>query len=663
MEFEILGPLRVSVGGRVLDPGGGKQRLLLACLLVRANRVVSLDRLIDELWGERPPRDAAAAVHSYVSRLRRALEPDRSAEGAGRLVRVSPGYVLRVGDDEVDAFRFERLYREGRRALMDGHLEAAASALAAGLALWRGEVFADVVGAEFVRSEATRLEQLRLLAVEDLMEGWLRLGRHDSVVAEAASVLAANPYRERLRGQLMLALYRAGRQVDALRVYREGHDLLAEELGLEPSAELQQLEDDILLHKPHLDWRPAPTRPGARVRRLSRRRRVPPGRRARFAGRHVELATLVTAWRRALGGERQLVVVSGEAGIGKTRLAVELTTVAAGDDATVLYGAAHPDSIVPYQPFAEAFGDYVADASSAVVGDDLDGIDGIFGWLVPDLARRVPDLVVPAGADSLTDRYALFEAAAAFLGRLCDRAPVVAVLDDLQWADHASWLLLAHVARSTAPMRLLVVATLRDDVSEEAPSTAILGGLRREGLVEEVHLVGLDDTAVAELTSDRFDAAAAAGLAPAVAELSSGNPFFVEQLLDRAEELGAGSATFGVAMLGVPDGVREVIAQRVSGLSASAQRSLSNASVVGQEFDVDVVAAVSAARPEELLDGLDEAAAAGLLVEVPASVGRYRFAHALTREALYGGLSATRRAHLHRARRGGDSGVASQSAR
>ena len=654
MEFEILGPLEVSDGIRIVDVGSVKQRRLLASLLFQPNRFVSTDRLVDNLWGDRPPRNAAAALHAYVSRLRRALEPGRLPGAKAAVVVHAPaGYMLRVSEDDIDARRFERLVEEGYQALGDGDAERAESLLGTALALWRGEVLADLHDPEFVRAESARLEQLRLGAIEESIEAWLILGRHDVVVTKAAEILGAHPYRERLRGQLMLALYRSDRQVDALRVCREGRQLLADELGLEPSPALQQLEDDILLHKSHLEWRPLPRRPRSSVstRAASRWPPTVPSQRGVCVGREVELADLIEAWRRAVGGQRQVVVVSGDAGIGKTRLAVELGTVAARDGAIVLYGAGHLDSVVPYQPFAEALTSYAAETPPATLRDDVAHVGGTIGRLAPELARRLPGLADPVRADPETERYLLFEAAAALLERLAERAPVVVVLDDLHWADEGSWLLLAHLARHTTATRLLLLVTLR--AVESAPHASMLAGLRREGLAGQLGLTGLDSQAVGDMIADRWGSPPPAEFCVAVTELSSGNPFFVEQLLARVEETaptgddGRPPTRLDIAVLGVPEGVRDVIGQRIGGLSTEAGQVLAIASVVGQDFRLDVIDGVTDLGVNALVDVFDEAVTAGVVVEILGSFGRYRFTHALTRETLYGGLTRTRRAYLH----------------
>jgi len=246
VEFRVLGPLEVLQGDRLVRVGGARQRSLLAVLLIRANELVSSDRLIDELWGARPPSEAANALQAAVSRLRRALGADH-ANGrlSARVVTRSPGYVFEVDADLIDARRFERLAREGREALAHTDAARAAARLADALALWRGESFADFVYEPFAQSEIARLEELRLVATEDRIQAELELGRELDVPGLEALV-ARHPFRERLRGELMLALYRTGRQAEALEVYRDGHRMMTEELGIDPGPALRELEAAIL---------------------------------------------------------------------------------------------------------------------------------------------------------------------------------------------------------------------------------------------------------------------------------------------------------------------------------------------------------------------------------------------------------------------------------
>jgi DNA-binding SARP family transcriptional activator len=237
MDFRILGSLEVSHAGRSLALVGAKQRALLAALLLRANEPVSVDRLIEDLWGEQPPEGGRKSVQVQISRLRKTL-----GSGDGPVVTRPGGYMIRVEPGELDLERFERLTEEGRSALAADDPERAAERLRAGLELWRGPPLADLAFESFAQPEIGRLEGSRLAALEDRIEADLAGGRHADLVAEIEALVADHPLRERLRRQLVLALYRAGRQAAALEAYRAASSMLIDELGLEPTPELRQLE-------------------------------------------------------------------------------------------------------------------------------------------------------------------------------------------------------------------------------------------------------------------------------------------------------------------------------------------------------------------------------------------------------------------------------------
>ena len=254
MDFRILGPLEVSDNGRRLEIGGPKQRTLLAILLLHPNEVVSAHRLIDEVWGEAPPATAAKTLRAHVSRLRKALNGEAGAAGrtGGRLETRGPGYLLNVRPGELDADRCQALLDDARRALATGKTGEAAESIRRALELWRGSPLADFAYDAFAQAEIARLEELRLEALEERIEAELALGHHREVVGEVEGLQGRHPLRERLLGQLMLALYRSDRQTEALHVYQRGRMALNEELGLEPSQGLRRLERQILEHDPAL---------------------------------------------------------------------------------------------------------------------------------------------------------------------------------------------------------------------------------------------------------------------------------------------------------------------------------------------------------------------------------------------------------------------------
>src|SRR5215208_1916315 len=255
IDFRILGPLEVVREAHALPLGTPKQRALLGFLLLHTNESVSRDRLVDELWGEAAPATVNAALSGYLTKLRRALA---NGDDESVLATRAPGYVLQVEPDSLDAVVFERLIEEGRAALARGEAVEAATRLRDALSLWRGPALADLAYEPFAQQEIRRLEELRVEALEERVEADLALGRHDSLVPELEALVAEHPYRERLRAQLILALYRCGRQADALAAYQAARRTLDEELGLEPGRRLQELEQAILQHDPAIE---APARP------------------------------------------------------------------------------------------------------------------------------------------------------------------------------------------------------------------------------------------------------------------------------------------------------------------------------------------------------------------------------------------------------------------
>jgi predicted ATPase/DNA-binding SARP family transcriptional activator len=305
VEFRVLGPLEVVAAGYSLELGTPRQRILLGLLLLHAGEVVSYDRLVEDLWDDDPPLTARHTLQGYAHRLRHTLGPE-----GWRLITRPPGYQLKVSTGELDAQRFQDLATAGRRALVRDDPQAAADQLAVGLGLWRGPLLADLDEVAALAPERARLEALRLTALEDRVEADLALGGHGGLVAELEGLLADHPYRERLWGQLMLALYRSGRQADALQAFHRARQVLDEELGIEPSRWLRRRQEQILLQDAALEV-PDPTPPPRPQQHL-------PAQRTSFVGRRRELAEL-----QGLLQTRRLVCVTGPPGSGKTRLAVE----------------------------------------------------------------------------------------------------------------------------------------------------------------------------------------------------------------------------------------------------------------------------------------------------------------------------------------------------
>ena len=376
-----------------------------------------------------------------------------------------------------------------------------------------------------------------------------------------------------------------------------------------------------------------------------------------FVGRDGELHRLERMWKEAAAGERRVALFSGEPGVGKTRLAAELAELVYTDGVGVLAGRCDEDMSVPYQPFVEALRQFVDHGPVEGPADRFGRYAGELTRLVPEVADRLPPGSVPLRSDPETERYRLFDAVAGWLAALSAAQPVLLVLDDLHWAAKPTILLFRHVARSPEPMRLLVVGTYRDtELSHDHPLVEVLADLRRRAGVERFSLVGLDEGGVADYMERAAGGdlgAEALLLARTVHQETGGNPFFVGELLRHLAETGAverrgeeWATQLPIDEMGIPEGVREVVGRRLAHLSDDAQRVLRTAAVTGAEFEVPLLQTASGVDEEGLLSGLEEATAAGLVIEAPGN--RYRFAHALVRHTIYDRLSAARRPTLHR---------------
>jgi DNA-binding SARP family transcriptional activator len=326
MEFRVLGPLEIWNGDRQIVLRAAKQRALMTILVVRANQSLSIDFLVEQLWPHRAPDSAPALIRVYVSQLRKALERQTAGGTGGLLLTRASGYSVEVEPEQVDCTRFERLLAHGQRLLAQGQAWAAAGHLHEAVALWRGPALADIAETQIGQTEAVRLAELHAVAVEERIQADLACGRHAELVGELFALVKSYPLREHLYGQLMLALYRSGRQAEALRVYQEAHRLLAEELGVRPVEELQELQRAILRADPDLRWRPPAetiAMPGAPV--LSVPRQLPPDV-DDFTGRGAEMARIEELLEQQRSGATAVVVwaIAGKPGVGKTAFAIHV---------------------------------------------------------------------------------------------------------------------------------------------------------------------------------------------------------------------------------------------------------------------------------------------------------------------------------------------------
>ena len=510
--------------GRLAPLGGEKQRALLALLALRANEIVAREWLLEELWADEPPATAAKALQVYVSRLRKVLPP-------GALATRPPGYVLDVDPDDVDVHRFKRLVAEAGNA----EPGQASQLLRRALALWRGPPLAEFGNEPFARGEADRLSDLQLAALKDRIDADLALGDHRALIPELKRLVEEHPHRERLRGQLMLALYRSGRQAEALDAYRDARSTL-NEIGLEPSAALRALERRILTQDPALDLvdaTPLTRDSGGHALLPGPLVPTPP---LPFVGRKRELDVLRSLLALAVGGEGRVVLVSADAGEGKTRLVRELARQAVDEGVLVLYAAADAAIATPYQPLLEWFAFLLRVC-------DPEALEALTGGADP-LPRLVSELASAndeptANGDRATQRYHLQTGVTNLLARMSRVRPLLLVIDDIQWADQGTLHLLRTFARTAPEGRILVIATLDERRDKREP-------ILSDTLADLSRLDGVTQLTFGKLAADDVNALirAATGTSPSarlaarIAEDTNGTPLQLRELL---AELGLGT--------------------------------------------------------------------------------------------------------------------------
>ena len=660
LEIRVLGPVEIVWDGRPVDIGGVKARALVARLLINRQIIVSVDRLVDSLWGDNDGPGAEIALRSTISRLRKRLR--EAGVPHDLIVTRAPGYVLDVPAEVTDAVRLEWLVAAARLQLAEQRPRECVRLTAEAEALWRGAAYSEVRDEPFARAEARRLEELLLAATETRMDGELTLGRHEAVTGELESLTSANPMRERLWTQRMLALYRSGRQAEALRVFQDLRTFLVAELGIEPGHDVTWMERAILAQDPVLDFPVSPEEetgrfpgeapPPAPVSAAREYQvRVPASRReGRLVGRDRETALLGDWWTSVGQGAGRLLLVDGDPGIGKTRLVAELARSVEGRGGLVLWGRCDEDPVAPFQPFAEALGRYFQSLSA-------DRISHMPDWQLSELSRLVLRLreyappIEDEGGDPENERFRFFEAVSATFNELALGGTILLVIDDLHAADQPTLLLLRHVLRGTDDGTLGVVGMFIDtEVPPAHRLRAMLADFRAVHPVATVHLQGLRSEAVEELVQDWPNAPA--DLVPQLCRLTDGNPLFLDELLRQfgyreAEQSEEGDAPVPPA-LSPTEAIRELVARRVSRLPEDVIYLLQAASVAGPECEAGVVAEAAELTAEQQLDAFDRAVESRLLRRVGQDMrDRYVFTHTLVRDAIYGELLRGRRVRYH----------------
>ncbi|MER7282046.1 BTAD domain-containing putative transcriptional regulator [Dactylosporangium sp. NPDC000244] len=667
LDFRILGPLEVRTpAGEPLDFGARKQRAVLALLLVDPGRVVSLDRIVHGLWAGEAPSSATGTLQAYVSQLRRVLEPDRPPRTPPAvLITRDPGYALAVEPSQVDAARFATAVEAARADLRSGAYDRAERSLTEALGEWRGAPFADFADEEFAVAPAAQLTELRDSAVEELIEVQLATGRLAGAAASAQGLLERHPFRERAWGQLMIALYRNGRQADALAAYRRAREVLDAELGLPPGPDLQALEAAILRQDP--DLHPAGRAlvtpdiseksvmsgqgsrafgaAGGQARRVATGEERGPsaGRGAAFAGgppagdveplvgRAAEEQRVAERINQAGAGRGGVLLVVGEAGVGKSLLAEWAAATAERHGLATAWSRCVESGATPaFWPWAQVLRALPDTPERRHLRDVLAG-RGESEW-----RRQDPDAAL----------FHLHEAVAETLREAARERPLLLVVDDLHVADASSLQLLAHLAPALHRLPILLLATLRPEAGDADPALReALALLANERGAERLRLGSFTAADVADYLGGR----PSADVVEALLERTGGNPFYLKELLRllASEHPGGWGSAQAVVDTGVPESVRDVISRRVSRLPDDTQVLLHAAAVIGRDVSLLVLEASTDRPNEAVLEALEPAVAAGLLTEVPGTWD-YRFSHAIVRDTVYGGLSRLQRARLHK---------------
>jgi predicted ATPase/DNA-binding SARP family transcriptional activator len=655
--IQLCGRLKADVEGRHVTPQlrGRQGRVLLAYLVMNRGRPVSRSELIAAIWPETPPADPAAALRTQLSRL-------RSAMGSEALAGRDAVELRLPANTWIDVEASERSILAADSALKSADWKDAWAHAHIALNI-SGRPFLAGFDAPWVEDVRRELEELHLRSREVIARAGIGLGGSELAGAERAAraLIRLAPFRESGYLLLMRALVASGNTAEALRTYDELRNLLAEELGSAPGAEVQALHRRLLggedLPGDEVELAPPGTTPAAVQADPEPATDMPlptwllPRRRSPFIGRKSELGHLDELWRDARSGGRRIVFVGGDPGVGKTRLATEFAGRVHASGGGVLYGRAAEEASQSYQPFVEALRHWAINAGADEIEVGLGPNAGVLATLVPEIMIRLEK--PPTVADGEIARDMLFDAVIGTLAAISRDRPTLLVIDDLHWADAGSLLMLRQLARSPHRSSLMVLATYRETQPSEALS-ATLADLGRERLFGRLHLEGLSREEVAELVASIRGNGPDSGLADTIYEETGGNPFLVEALVDHVIAAPEGEPVFApgsraaIYSGGVPALVREAVGHRVTELGTSGVAVLEVASVIGREFESELLIEVSDLPGEDVIGALEVAVAAGLLTDVPGTLDRYAFSHSLFRQTVYEGIPKTRRTALHR---------------
>jgi DNA-binding SARP family transcriptional activator len=656
----LLGSVAAEVDGVAVPLGGRRQRAVFAMLALNVGRVVSVDHLARVLWEDDPPDRATMALQSMISRLRRVLGTECGDGEAGvRILTRAPGWVLDLEMEAVDATRFAAGVAEGRRLLSVGEATTAARVLSETLALWPGQAAGELEIADFAREDAVGLEQARLDASELLFTAQLATGETQVVVEEARRFVAENPFRERAWMSLIVALYRGGRQADALAAIAELRTTLADGLGLDPSTEIAVLEQQILTHDSALQEPSGAVMAGSSTGTVLTATTVKaegpgasdgsvaapePG----VVGRAEVFGLLDEVIAQAARGRGRVVLVQGVAGIGKSTVLRALDSHAASvAGGVVIHGAGVSESPA-FWPWVTAVRELVTTVPALVdpaAASALAKIDPAFFSSTHRAADRPSD--GPAGSgDPTLGRTHLYRAAVDLLVSARGVGPLTVVLDDVQALDEETSGLLAVAMPEATAAGVLFVLGLRTEEGQDYKTGVerLLEGVRRDAVVR-IRLADLTSMEVGETIAALTDRDPDPAVTEAVWRRSRGNPLFVTELVrllaseDRLDPDGVYSA--------LPSEVRGVLRRRLDRLPTSTVSLLIVVALIGRATDVALLARVTDRQEDDVVDGCEIAVLAGLLVDGPRMPGSYTLSHDLVRQTLVETVAPARKVRLH----------------
>ncbi len=622
LRVELLGPVRAWSGGREVALGSSRPRAVFAMLATRQNSVVSRTELIDGVWGDDPPATAAGSLHTYVSTLRKSLEPERARGAAPRLLTsVGAGYRLRVDDERVDAADFTRLRGQARRQFSGGDTHGALRVLDDALALWRGEALSGVSG-PFADAERAKLGELRTATYELRAEVGLAAGRHADLVAELTALVHDHPLRERPRELLMLALHRCGRNAEALAAYREARQVLVDELGIEPNPALRQLHDQILVGDAP---QPVVPRPVAVATT-----RVAPA----LVGRERELDVVDTLLADVSTGRGGCLWVEGEMGIGKSALVTAALVRAEAAGHQVAHAAANE--------LAQRFPLRLALDSLDVHADATDPRRAAVAKAMRD---DRPAQSILAGGDPLIGAV---DTVVTLVRTLCADGPLVLALDDLHWADEASMLVWHRLCTETNRLPLLLIGATRP-IPQHSEVDRLRRAVAASGNGAVVNLVPLTETDIANLVRDLVGAPPGPRLR-AVTARAGGNPLYVREIADalmRDQVVAIGTDRAEVPrdwVDKVPKSLVSAVTSRLGYLSETTLEVLRSAALLCGEFAVTDLSTLLDKPVSALVRPFDEAITAGVLQDAG---NRLAFRHPVIWQALYDSMAVAVRDALH----------------